>query len=452
MRSSKELAARLLAAPALATRWGRLLLSIGLLLVAAACSTTPANIGVGLPSVDPITGAYLVDTLTLRASTVLRDSVITSTSNYLLVGRYLDPQLGTITARSYSTLNLAGAFTPDRTFIADSVVLVLKPDTYRYGDTTKTQALVEVHELYTFLPLTSFGFAAPRLTSMTGRVNPAIINRNQTPPVRRAQPKLTTLRMRLDPAYGDRLMTVAKAGQLTTQDQLNAAFPGLALLPAASDVAALIRLDASSADQAVILYYHDPLDATTVLSHSFLLNSRHFYQAEAVRTGTLVAPLSPASPKLDAAAAAQQTYIEGLLGLATKIEIPYLFDLRTYGQHFIITSAVMTAEVPANTTGFNLAPPASISVATTDINNRVLTTFVPATPYSSAITSTDGIDRAGYSWSVQDYIQNALNNAIPNGGMLLNTTTPTLPERVVLSGPRGVGSQLRLRLYLIRND
>ncbi len=105
MRSSKPAFTRQRVAPALAMRWGRLLLGLSLLLVAAACSTTPANIGVGLPGVDPTTGAYLVDTLTLRTSTVLRDSVITSNSNYLLVGRYVDPQLGTITARSYCALD-----------------------------------------------------------------------------------------------------------------------------------------------------------------------------------------------------------------------------------------------------------------------------------------------------------------------------------------------------------
>ncbi|RZK95979.1 MAG: DUF4270 family protein, partial [Hymenobacter sp.] len=116
-----------------------LLLAGSLLLGAAGCSSTATNIGVGLPSVDPTTGAYLVDTLTLKASTVLRDSVVTSTSDYLLTGRYVDPQLGTIKASSYTTLNLGAAFIPTASQIADSVVLVLPSDkTYRYADTTES--------------------------------------------------------------------------------------------------------------------------------------------------------------------------------------------------------------------------------------------------------------------------------------------------------------------------
>ncbi|RZK87980.1 MAG: hypothetical protein EOO62_38370, partial [Hymenobacter sp.] len=84
-------------------------LGLGLLLLAAACSSTPGNIGVGLPSADANTGAYLVDTLTIKASTVLRDSIITSGSSSLLVGRYIDPQLGTITAKSYVSFGRDGA-------------------------------------------------------------------------------------------------------------------------------------------------------------------------------------------------------------------------------------------------------------------------------------------------------------------------------------------------------
>ncbi|RZK21793.1 MAG: DUF4270 family protein [Hymenobacter sp.] len=456
MRSNKRSNIRPLAAPALAARWGRLLLGLGLLLVAAACSTTPANIGVGLPSVDPTTGAYLVDTLTLRASTVLRDSVITSTSNYMLVGRYTDPQLGIIKASSYATLVLGSAFIPDRSQVADSVVLVLKPDTYRYGDTTKTQTLVEVRRLNSFLPTTSYAFAAPRLTPMTTRTG-AVLNQAAPTPLR-ARRSLNTLRLRLDQKFGQELMDAGKIGQLTTQDQLDARCPGLALLPGASDDAALVRLDATSTAQAVILYYHDPTDPTTVLSQSFTLNGRHFYQAEAVRTGTLLNPLTSTNRQLQSPSTAEQTYIEGLLGLETKIEIPYLFDLRNYGQRFIITNATMIAEVPVNTLGTNLSPPINITVSTTDVNNRQVTTFVqpsattPLPDYSTRISSVDGRDQAGYSWSVLSYCQGVLSNAIPNNGMLVNTATPTLPERVVLGGPRRTTNRLRLRLYLIRND
>ena len=443
----------------LAAAWGRLLLGLCLLLVAAGCSSNPANIGVGLPSVDAGTGAYLVDTLTVRTSTVLRDSVVTSNSSYLLVGRYLDPILGPIKATSYTNLSLGGIFQPDQTFIADSVVLVLPTETYRYGDTTQTQTLLNVRELSSYLPATSYAFASPKLTSMTGRLSPTapLLNYKQPVVQRRARKNLGTLRLRLSDAYRDRLMNDGKRGQLTSQELLDRNYAGLALQASDTDAGALVRCNvAGNAGAAgVILYYHDPIDVLTALSHTFSINdARHFYQVEApqVGTGTTLPGLTTSLRNLESAKTGEQTYIHGLLGLQTKIEIPYLFDLRNFGQHFIITSAAMTAEVPAATlsTRLALAPPATLTVSTTDKSNHQGTVFTTAT-YRPEVTNRDGITQAGYTWSVLAYCQNVLNGVVPNDGMLLATSTPAQPERVVVGSPKRTTNRLQLRLYLISN-
>jgi len=436
----------------LAAGWGRLLLGLSLLLVAAGCSTNPANIGIGLPSADANTGAYLVDTLTIRASTVLRDSVVTSTTSTLLVGRYQDPQLGPIKTTSYTTLGLGGAFQPLQTLIADSVVLVLPTDTYRYGDTTKTQTLVDVRELSSFLPTTSFGFASPTLTPMASRVSSTSLNLT-TPVPRRARKNLGTLRLRLTDAYRDRLMSDGKNGLLTTQEQLDRNYAGLALLPAATDAAALVRFNVSATGTGVILYYHDPTDVATVLSHTFDINSaRHFYQVEAPQLNSALNTSNLMSlGQLDASRTGQQTYIAGLLGLQTKIEIPYLFDLRNFGQNLVITNAAMTAEIPATTlsTTQALAPPATLTVSSTNQRNQQGRTLFASPQYSATVTNRDGITQAGYTWSVLTYCQDVLANRIPNDGMLLNTSAPASPERVILGGPKRTTNRLQLRLYLI---
>jgi len=438
----------------LAAGWGRLLLGLSLLLVAASCSTSPANIGIGLPSVDASTGAYLIDTLTLRAYTVLRDSVVTSTSSSLLVGRYQDPQLGPIKATSYTTLSLNSAFQPLQTLIADSVVLVLPTDTYRYGDTTKTQTLVDVRELSSFLPTTSFGFASPKLTPMTRWVGTTSLNM-PLPTPRRARKTLGTLRLRLSNAYRDRLMSDGKSGLLTTQEQLDRKYQGLALLPDAADAASLVRLNvaANGGTAGVILYYHDPADVATALSYTFGINSaRHFYQVEQEqRANTVLAPLTTSLGQIDAARTGQQTYIEGLLGLQTKIEIPYLFDLRNFGQNLVITNANMTAEVPVTTLTNTqaLAPPAQLTVSATNQRNQQGRTLFASPQYNPTVTNRDGITQAGYTWSVLTYCQDVLANRIPNDGMLLNNSATTSPERVVLGGPKRTTNRLQLRLYLI---
>jgi hypothetical protein len=462
---------------ALAAEWHRLVLGLSLLLVAAACSNVPGDIGIGLPSADANTGAYLVDTLTIRASTVLRDSIVTSSSNLLLVGRYRDPQLGIITAKSYVTLNLGGTFTPDQSQVYDSLVLVLKPlaanstnPNARYGDTTKTQTLAEVHRLTAFVPSNQYGFASPKLTSMSNLVQPAAVNEKEIK--QRARPSLTTLRVRLSSTFGQELLQAGKTRQLTSQEQMDARYPGLALLPGATDEAALVEYQATNDASALILYYHDPVDPSTPISHSFGLSTgRHFYQAEADRSAIAgLGALTTSLGQIPSALTTQQTYIQGVLGLQTKIEIPYLTNLRGFGKNIVVTSAVMTAQVPDNTSGIrmNMAPPAMLSLYLTNQNNRLVSLEpVSGTRLASDVTPTGstsnfdyrtdianlaGINQSGYRWSVLSYCQNVINGQISNDGLLLNTTTPATPERVVLGGPNRANNKLQLRLYLISNN
>ena len=449
------------------------LLGLGLLLVAAACSSTPGNIGVGLPDANANTGAYLVDTLTIKASTVLRDSIITSSSSSLLVGRYVDPQLGTITAKSYVSFGLTGAFLPDQTAVFDSLVLVLKPlvastanPHTRYGDTTKTQTLVDVRRLNSFIRPNQYGYASPNLTKMDARISSSSENPLVVPI--RARPNLPTLRLRLtdsrtqanSSAFGRALMASGKSRQLNTQEQLDALYPGLALFPAATDNASLVQFNATSSDAALVIYYHDPIDPSTAQSYSFSLSTgRHFYQAEADRTATALRSLSTPTAvslgSLRSGATEQQTYIQGVLGLQTKLEIPYLTNLRNFGKNLIITSATMTAEIPntTNVTTANLPPPPTLTVTTTDQGNRQGTTSVASgVNYSTSVSTLAGLPQSGYSWSVLTYCQDVLSNRIPNNGMLVNTAAPVLPERVVLGGPNRSANKIQLRLYLISND
>jgi hypothetical protein len=442
--------------------WRPLLALLALALASTACTKGTSDIGVGLPSSQSNTGAYLVDTITVRASTVLRDSVVTSNSAFLHVGRATDPLFGTLTAKSFVRLGLSEAFRPDATFIFDSVTLVLNPDNYRYGDTTKTQALVEVHQLIDPISATRPSFSSSKYTNL--RYNTAPLNKGGAAPVRRARPNITTLRLPLEPTFGLNLMKAGQAGLIATQDQLDAYLPGLVLTGAATDNAAILRLNALSATSGITVYYHDPLNSTVALSalFNFELGARHFYQIEADRSTAGLSGLPTASlQRVDASATGQQTFIEGAIGLQTKLEFPYLVNLLEFGTNLTITSANITALVPNNTLSTYVPQPPSIAINLSDALNRPAGTYISNVPYLRAVSSTTGLEQGSYEWSVQTYIQNVLNRSTPNNGLLLApallaptgttpVTAPELPNRVVLGGPRSLSNRLQLRLYLIQ--
>lgn len=436
--------------------WGRLLALLSLVAVAASCTNAVSDIGVGLPDANTDTGAFLIDTLTVRASTVLRDSVPSSNSPYLFVGQYTDPLLGKLTARSAFRLGLPSGYAPDPTAIFDSITLILKPDGYRYGDTTKTQALVEVHRLRSPVSNTQYSFTSPRLTVMdydsVNLLNYSASGGNLAPVVR-ARPNLRTLRVPLDRTLGRTLLTMGQTGRLSSQDELDAYLPGLVITPASGDEAAIVRLSAVAADAGVNLYYHLPTDASTVITSSFSVadGGRHYFQMRANRTSAAITNLPRTSLQAVAATlTGERTVIEGAIGLQTRLQFPYLTDLRQFGNNLTVTNAQITASVPASTlTPFAPAPP-PLNVFYTDANNHPLGIYQAGVAYSTGISSTTGIEQGTYNWSVTTYIQAVLRNTIPNNGLLLASAAPEVPTRVVIGSQRNVPNKLALRVYFIR--
>jgi hypothetical protein len=430
---------------------------LSLVALAASCTNTVSDIGVGLPNANTDTGAYLIDTLTIRASTVLRDSVPSSNSAYLFVGQYTDPLLGKLTARSAFRLGLPSGYAPDPTAIFDSVTLVLKPDEYRYGDTTKTQALVEVHRLRSPVSNTQYSFTSPRLTKMDyDSVNllNASTNGGSLAPVGRARPNIRTIRLPLSQTLGQTLLTMGQTGRLSTQDDLDAFLPGLVITPATNDEAAIMRLSATAADAGVNLYYHLPTDPTTVITSSFTLagGGRHYFQVRANRNVAAINNLPRTSlQSVSSALTGERTVIEGAIGLQTRLEFPHLTDLRQFGNNLTITNAQITASVPTSTlTPFVPAPP-SLGIYYTDANNHPTGLYqTAAVAYNTGISTTTGIEQGTYNWLVTSYVQAVLQNTIPNNGLLLASATPDVPSRVVLGGPRNVQNKLALRVYFIR--
>ncbi|GAB3636140.1 hypothetical protein GCM10027422_17300 [Hymenobacter arcticus] len=450
MRKSKLTAAP--AAQARTGRWHRLLLLVAAvgMLATAACTKSTSDIGVGLPDANVDTGAYLIDTITVKSSTVLRDSVVTSTSGNLMVGRTYDPLLGTLTARSYFRLGAPTSFRIDPLFQYDSLVLVMKPTAYRYGDTTKTQALVEVHKLIDPISATRPSFASSKLTNLRYDTK-NVLNRGGSPPRGLAR-RTATLRIPLDRSFGLDLLANAQAGRLTTQDDFDAYLPGLVLTPADGDNATILGLSATATDAAMTLYYHDPTNPTVVLNNTFPLSTgaRHFFQVDAVRNGSVGYLPTTSLQAVPSAPTGEQTYIEGVLGLQTKLEFPYLTNIQQFGNNLTITSATLTALVPSATLTPYLPVPPSLLISTSSVDNKPVATYAPEVKYLNAISSTTGINQGSYTWSVEAYVQAVLNRTVPNNGFLMSSLTPDLPSRVALGSQRNAQNKLQLRLYFIR--
>lgn len=422
-----------------------LLLALGLPGLLSSCELTEDVVG-DVPAATA-TGTVYVDTLTVRMATVLVDSVPTSTSDYLLVGQYQDARLGTITARSYLRLGLAAGFQPEAGAQFDSLVLVLPPDAYRYGDTTQVQHL-QVHRLTEALrPATTYYAFNSRAYAPAPLASRAF----------RARPNLGAIRLRLADALGRELLQAGLRRQLSATDELAERLPGLVLTPASTDNGALLRLAATSENLALQLFYHYPAtpDASQVCRFTAVAGNRHFYQVQADRRSTLLRDLTATRQAIASTRTAAETYIEGALGLQTKLEIPYLLDLNELGGTWVLNAATLRLETVADTETRWLPAPATLTTQTTDRGNASGSFLATAAgtqllaAYQKDVSARTNLEQGSYTFGVQPYLEAVLRRTLPNTGILLAPASLDTPERVVL-GAAGSTNPPRLGVYLTR--
>lgn len=287
----------------------------------------PGNIGV--TPLTPVETLF-TDTLTVRTSTVLADSVRTGNPDIFLAGRYVDPLFGTITASSFIRMSLSFQLDLGTTAVYDSLVLYT-PYNYAYGDTLPAQTIA-VHRIREVLdPLKTYyntstpAYDATPLATKTFQARPQADG---------------TLRFRLPDDLGKELF--ALSGQ--TAGQTNAEFSkklgGLALIPGAKNTAVLgfPGLVQSNSVLNLRLWYHTTTDTT---SKSFPLQAivalqsgatvrAGFNRVTADRSGTPLANLKPLQP-VPSSSTGDRTYVQDALGIRTKIEIPYLSSLAKNG-------------------------------------------------------------------------------------------------------------------------
>lgn len=323
----------------------------------------PGNIGV--TPLTPVETLF-TDTLTVRMSTVLADSVRTSNPDVFLAGRYVDPLFGTITASSYIRMSLGFQLDLGATAVYDSLVLYT-PYNYAYGDTLPAQTIA-VHRIQEVI------------NPDKNYYNNSTLTYDPTPLASKtfqAKPRTDgSLRFKLPNDLGKELF--ALSGQ--TAGKNNADFSkvlgGIALIPGAKNTAVLGFQGIEDA-LTMRLWYHTTTDST---AKSFPLNAvvalqsggttrAGFNRVTADRTGTPLAALKPLQP-VPASSTGGRTYVQDALGIRTKIEIPYLTSLAKNGP-IAINRAELNIKPDLTAVQPGLALPSYLLLLETNATNRV---------------------------------------------------------------------------------
>ncbi|MBW3128957.1 DUF4270 family protein [Hymenobacter profundi] len=324
-------------------RWSACLLSAPALLMATGCED-PNNISVELPGSASTTTEYR--DLPVMAYTVRRDSLPTLNASQMLLGRVRDNNTGIVTAaRVYTNLQVSPDPLP-ATFAGaqlDSVTLIMAY-TRAYGTTTQPGQFnvfglqQKLDERVAYNSSTSASVGTPLLSNVTIPYSPERRERQPSSPASTTDtvttvanvPQALNFRIAKSSSFSTGLFALLQKTDFT-QAQLDAYVAGLAVAPADDYVGAVASIDPSYTR--LVVYYHDPARPSIrrVYRMASNVNNDSRYFTQITPDFSAAGPLAAVADKKQSVPAAvtnEVTYIQDGVGLATKLVIPGLEELR----------------------------------------------------------------------------------------------------------------------------
>jgi hypothetical protein len=282
------------------------------------------------------------DTVTLRVSTVMFDSIGTSSPSQLLVGYRSDPELGLVEAKSFFEVGINStsntSYYLDRiTTSFSKVSLILPYSGYSYYDTVGLQQLyVQLLNDRLDFPDDSDQFYN---TTHIDYQRAILGQRSFNPrPTRR-----DTLEVPLSPVFGELLFEelTRNTTEFLKDDRFYDLVPGfvVSVNPMVSEC-----FLGFSKQVALRLYYMDKAEVPTeekYVDFSFADRGMLFNQINTDRSATTLEGLSTRKFSIDSRATNNLAFIQAGSVLGLRVEIPYLKQIVLENEDLVITDAIL---------------------------------------------------------------------------------------------------------------
>lgn len=408
-------------------------------------------------SQDQLLGVSITDTLSVETSTMLLDSLPTAAKGLLLTGTINDADLGKIQAASFFQIQPASlsdiSLPEDATF--DSVRLKLRYSGYFYGDTSVSQT-ISVHQLTERLTMSALpGYLEPEETNV---FSSSASFYNRTSPTCTPSP-LASIAIRPRPASGDSLLLALKPSLGTelfnmirnndsrissTEEFLNY-FKGLALKAGGNAVIGF----KDSAE--VKLYYSytgaDGLKKANEVIFNIYDTNYQFNSFNADRSNSPLKDLSLSNKIIPASATNNKTYIQGGVGLVTRIAVPNIAYLSGNDHVSINKAELVIQSTRGNDKPFAL--PRQLTLFVANKNNLPISILTDQSGNNIGLPlnqRTDGIEKATYTASLTTFIGNYLKS-YSNTSLLLSLPVEELESslaRLELGSQDNLSSKIKL--------
>ncbi len=381
--------------------------------VFAACSE-PSQIGTSFFQDGDLNISY-VDTVTVKASTVIYDSLATNSTSRLLIGHHTDEQLGTLTCKAYLSFSPDGSTTlKEISTVYSRVTLNLILDHYSYYDTTVRQRFY-VSELEQKIVLGDDG-QLYNTSELAYQQNPigqiefaSLPNKNDT------------LEIPLSDPLGIQLYNLAKvsSASVTETGEFQKLIKGLVVHPDPSINAAVLGFTASA--QLRVYYIDKTVRPTEEKYISFSVKSTsqtnlYFNEVKCDRSLTNLKGLQSYRYPIASDSTGQKVYIQGGAGLAIRVELPYIKEILRDNKNLMLSEAVLEFRPLDNSDHNNESYPSNLEVNYVNHKNEVISSS------SGAATLVDDLILGKdiyYQVDIRDFIKLQLSINESNHNALL---------------------------------
>lgn len=323
--------------------WWREMTSILFLLsliIMSSCENT--DNGLGNELTQPSAYTTLIDTCTVSLTTIKIDSLQTSGKGIVIAGALSNENIGKIALKNYLSFNYPSYYEARKYETTplkfDSITYEMYYSGAYTGDTTTLQTL-QLHNLTAQLVLPESGSFYN--TSSVPYDDNILAEKSFTPFPNRGE----AVSIRLPDELGQDILDKISTGsdEFSSTEKFNQYLPGIAITSSQTDENAIFNYLANDSSAVIKIYYHFIEEHKEEMELAITAQtSTGFYAVDHDYSSTPYKDLTTGYEGIKAKNTGNQSFLLGLIGIYTRIEIPYLSSLLEISRAGSVQQATLT--------------------------------------------------------------------------------------------------------------
>ncbi len=393
-----------------------IIISIACTILLMSCSQDELkNYPVGSDFIENDIQVRVIDTFSIKTGTFKLDSLITSSTNRILLGSVIDDDFGHLTTQSYFQIKNS-TFSIDSDAVYDSIGFVLNYDTYYYGDTTQIQTYKIHRVLETVKPNEGDEFYN---TSKLDYDSESLGEITFSP---RPNSGSDSLYIPMNYELGEDIFNKIVDNDINNSDDFLQFFKGLTIVPDLSTNSHILGFNVKTSANAINnssmrLYYtvddDDSEDNSYFIDFYITASDKQFNTIKTDLSNTIIDGFENSETIIPSDDTTNLIFSQAGTGISARIEIPSIKKLNEISNTGTTLSAELTF-VPLDGS-YNDGKPLkdSLAVYIVDHKNRILsqlTTIDADVSYAILNPYDDEFDQQTYySLDLSGYVEEILN-------------------------------------------